>query len=99
LRSGAKSPLVRFIGHAFALACALLAGAAIYITVLAAFKVDHAGITAWLLGAGLLSLTSVVVATVFVARQPHLGGYFLVALVCLAAKFVCFVSWIPVAAF
>lgn len=93
LRSGARSPLARVLGHAFAVLCSVLFGWAFVTAIRIAISVDPIGVTTWVFGAALLCLAFVVVATRYVMRRPFTGGYFLVALACLAATFACVLSW------
>lgn len=89
---------MRFIGHSFAVVCGLLFGYSLVIALVAAFTTDSMGITAWFLGVALLGVAAVAATTTYVMRRPYSGGYVLVALVCIAATFVCFVSLIPLLA-
>ena len=87
LRSGATSPLTRFLGYVFAVACAVLFGYTFFIAVVAAFTTGSLGVAAWVLGSASICMTLVVLATAYVVRRPYTGGYFLIALAC--------VSWRP----
>lgn len=79
--------------------CVLLFGYTFLIALLAAFTTGSVAVAAWILGAALISMTLVVLATRYVMRRPYTGGYFPVALVCLAGTFVCFISFLPLLVF
>ncbi|HUF97760.1 MAG TPA: hypothetical protein VMM60_06485 [Ilumatobacter sp.] len=98
LRSGAQSSLRRLVGHGFAVASAVLCAYAIVVTTAEALNTNSTFIAWWLLGAVLLSLIAVVAIAVYVTQRAHPGGYFLVALVCILATFVCVAALIPVVA-
>jgi hypothetical protein len=74
-------------------------GYTIFVALVAGFTAGSVVVAAWVLGAATISMTFVVIATRYVARRPYKGGYFLVALVCLAATFLCLMSFIPLVAF
>jgi hypothetical protein len=89
---------VRCLGYAFAVVSAALFGLAFVYAVGAAFNADHLGVTIWMVGAAMLCVAFVLVATRYVMRRAYSGGYFLVALACLVATFACVLSWFPLLA-
>lgn len=99
LRSGAASPTRRAAGYIIAGGCVAFYVYALVLLAILAASSDSVEVVAWVSVWALVTLVATVCLAVVVSRQPHAGGYVLVAGASLVGAALCLIGLIPFVAF